>query len=295
MPGYNKAGKPATALTPPHVSIEEEEDTLTNSSHHLVSGSSTLKGLDYYQTDSLEPNGTSKGDHAPNAPSGHPQSNLMVSYANLPTSAMGSPIWKPHLLWQDDVDTTSSNFISSPIGELEAFPSILLPGNRLNETQRTPGSVSHSRSGSESEGVAYRQGVDRYGRRGSEASSHSRQGSDVSGKSDYGSDAGRHSRRGSDAGWQSRRGSDAGTHNADYKSRRDRNSHSEGGSSGDDLDDGKEDSIMWKKGKLLGKGAYGKVWEGLLSSAQMVAVKEVELDTHNLERAKSVSMAIHIM
>ncbi len=119
--------------------------------------------------------------------------------------------------------------------------------------------------------------------------------SDVSGKSDYGSDAGRHSRRGSDAGWQSRRGSDAGTHNADYKSRRDRNSHSEGGSSGDDLDDGKEDSIMWKKGKLLGKGAYGKVWEGLLSSAQMVAVKEVELDTHNLERAKSVSMAIHIM
>jgi hypothetical protein len=37
-------------------------------------------------------------------------------------------------------------------------------------------------------------------------------------------------------------------------------------------------SLQWKRGRLLGKGAFGKVWEGLLDSAQMIAVKEVELD-----------------
>ena len=40
---------------------------------------------------------------------------------------------------------------------------------------------------------------------------------------------------------------------------------------------------------MLGKGAYGKVWEGLLDSAQLIAVKEVELDFVNLEKAQSVS------
>lgn len=48
--------------------------------------------------------------------------------------------------------------------------------------------------------------------------------------------------------------------------------------------------LKWKRGRLLGKGAYGKVWEGLLSSARMIAVKEVELDTDSLERAQSVSL-----
>lgn len=51
----------------------------------------------------------------------------------------------------------------------------------------------------------------------------------------------------------------------------------------------KESCLKWKRGKLLGKGAYGKVWEGLLSSAHMIAVKEVELDTESLVRAQSVS------
>lgn len=61
----------------------------------------------------------------------------------------------------------------------------------------------------------------------------------------------------------------------------------EGESDGADVRDGT--CLKWKRGKLLGKGAYGKVWEGLLSSARMIAVKEVELDTASLERAQSVS------
>ena len=47
-------------------------------------------------------------------------------------------------------------------------------------------------------------------------------------------------------------------------------------------------SLQWKRGRLLGKGAFGKVWEGLLDSAQMIAVKEVELDIVG-QKAQSVS------
>lgn len=46
--------------------------------------------------------------------------------------------------------------------------------------------------------------------------------------------------------------------------------------------------LKWKKGRLLGKGAYGKVWEGLMDSAKMIAVKEVELDIVG-QKAQSVS------
>ena len=48
--------------------------------------------------------------------------------------------------------------------------------------------------------------------------------------------------------------------------------------------------LKWKRGRLLGKGAYGKVWEGLLDSAKMIAVKEVELDIAG-QRAQSVRAA----
>ena len=51
--------------------------------------------------------------------------------------------------------------------------------------------------------------------------------------------------------------------------------------------------LKWKKGRLLGKGAYGKVWEGLLDSAQMIAVKEVELDIVG-QRAQSVSLSFSL-
>ena len=60
------------------------------------------------------------------------------------------------------------------------------------------------------------------------------------------------------------------------------------GESGEEGGESKDGCLKWKRGKLLGKGAYGKVWEGLLSSARMIAVKEVELDTDSLERAQSV-------
>lgn len=62
------------------------------------------------------------------------------------------------------------------------------------------------------------------------------------------------------------------------------------GESGEEGGESKDGCLKWKRGKLLGKGAYGKVWEGLLSSARMIAVKEVELDTDSLERAQSVSV-----
>ena len=50
--------------------------------------------------------------------------------------------------------------------------------------------------------------------------------------------------------------------------------------------------LKWKRGRLLGKGAYGKVWEGLMDSAKMIAVKEVELDCESVERAQAVSPGV---
>ena len=46
--------------------------------------------------------------------------------------------------------------------------------------------------------------------------------------------------------------------------------------------------IKWKKGKLLGRGAFGRVWEGLMDSTRMIAIKEVELDTESQEKAEIV-------
>ncbi|XP_004589451.3 mitogen-activated protein kinase kinase kinase 19 [Ochotona princeps] len=40
-----------------------------------------------------------------------------------------------------------------------------------------------------------------------------------------------------------------------------------------------EDSILWTKGEVLGKGAYGTVYCGLTSQGQLIAVKQVALDT----------------
>ena len=48
--------------------------------------------------------------------------------------------------------------------------------------------------------------------------------------------------------------------------------------------------LKWKKGRVIGRGAYGKVYEGLLDSAKMMAVKEVEVDIGNSLRAQSVSL-----
>ncbi|XP_004674754.1 PREDICTED: mitogen-activated protein kinase kinase kinase 19 isoform X3 [Condylura cristata] len=40
-----------------------------------------------------------------------------------------------------------------------------------------------------------------------------------------------------------------------------------------------EEPIMWTKGEILGKGAYGTVYCGLTSQGQLIAVKQVALDT----------------
>ena len=52
--------------------------------------------------------------------------------------------------------------------------------------------------------------------------------------------------------------------------------------------------MRWKRGRLLGKGAYGKVWEGLMDSAKLIAVKEVELDPECPEKAQSVRVGIYL-
>ncbi|NXF81771.1 M3K19 kinase, partial [Sclerurus mexicanus] len=41
----------------------------------------------------------------------------------------------------------------------------------------------------------------------------------------------------------------------------------------------KRDPIMWTRGEVLGKGAYGTVYCGLTSQGQLIAVKQVVLDT----------------
>ncbi|XP_042539359.1 mitogen-activated protein kinase kinase kinase 19 [Dipodomys spectabilis] len=40
-----------------------------------------------------------------------------------------------------------------------------------------------------------------------------------------------------------------------------------------------EEAILWTKGEILGKGAYGTVYCGLTSQGQLIAVKQVALDT----------------
>ncbi|KAJ6665400.1 hypothetical protein lerEdw1_003240 [Lerista edwardsae] len=41
------------------------------------------------------------------------------------------------------------------------------------------------------------------------------------------------------------------------------------------------DPVLWTKGEILGKGAYGTVYCGLTSQGQLIAVKQVALDTCN--------------
>ncbi|KAL3841916.1 hypothetical protein ACJMK2_020005, partial [Sinanodonta woodiana] len=48
-----------------------------------------------------------------------------------------------------------------------------------------------------------------------------------------------------------------------------------------------EETIQWKKGNILGKGAFGIVWCGLTSEGQLIAVKQIELNTTSKEKAKT--------
>lgn len=47
-----------------------------------------------------------------------------------------------------------------------------------------------------------------------------------------------------------------------------------------------EEEIVWKKGNVLGKGAFGTVWLGLTNMGEMIAVKQVELNHSNLDEAE---------
>ena len=89
-------------------------------------------------------------------------------------------------------------------------------------------------------------------------------------------------------------GADSG-HGESSDEDRDGESSDGSGSEGEELqeqDQQEDNCLKWKRGRLLGKGAYGKVWEGLMNSAKMIAVKEVELDNESAERAQSVSLFI---
>lgn len=49
-----------------------------------------------------------------------------------------------------------------------------------------------------------------------------------------------------------------------------------------------EEEIVWKKGNVLGKGAFGTVWCGLTNKGEMIAVKQVELNHNNSDEAEKV-------
>ncbi|XP_067372129.1 mitogen-activated protein kinase kinase kinase 19 isoform X2 [Channa argus] len=47
-----------------------------------------------------------------------------------------------------------------------------------------------------------------------------------------------------------------------------------------------DETITWTKGEILGRGAYGTVYCGLTSQGQLIAVKQVSLDTFDPDAAK---------
>ncbi|XP_068724572.1 uncharacterized protein [Montipora capricornis] len=47
-----------------------------------------------------------------------------------------------------------------------------------------------------------------------------------------------------------------------------------------------EEEIAWRKGNLLGKGAFGTVWCGLTNKGELIAVKQVELNHSNWDEAE---------
>ncbi|KAL8569123.1 hypothetical protein ACOMHN_055039 [Nucella lapillus] len=47
-----------------------------------------------------------------------------------------------------------------------------------------------------------------------------------------------------------------------------------------------EETIQWKKGNVLGKGAFGTVWCGLTNEGELIAVKQIELNTADRQKAE---------
>lgn len=46
------------------------------------------------------------------------------------------------------------------------------------------------------------------------------------------------------------------------------------------------EDFTWKKGDLLGSGSYGRVWRGLTSDGEQIAVKQIVLDVSDREKAE---------
>lgn len=47
------------------------------------------------------------------------------------------------------------------------------------------------------------------------------------------------------------------------------------------------DVIQWKRGNMLGKGAFGIVWCGLTNAGELIAVKQIELNVTDMDRAEA--------
>ena len=54
-----------------------------------------------------------------------------------------------------------------------------------------------------------------------------------------------------------------------------------------------EDFIRWRRGTLLGQGAFGRVWLGLTLTGEMIAVKQVSLHS-DVMKAERVSCGVAV-
>ncbi|XP_013411766.1 ankyrin repeat domain-containing protein 12, partial [Lingula anatina] len=46
------------------------------------------------------------------------------------------------------------------------------------------------------------------------------------------------------------------------------------------------ETLQWKKGNVLGKGAFGTVWCGLTDVGELIAVKQINLNVHDMDKAE---------
>ena len=51
--------------------------------------------------------------------------------------------------------------------------------------------------------------------------------------------------------------------------------------------------LRWKRGRVLGRGAFGKVCEGLMDNAKLIAVKEIELVDMRSDKTQLVRITFH--
>ena len=76
--------------------------------------------------------------------------------------------------------------------------------------------------------------------------------------------------------YSNKRGGDSGQGESDEDRRHCSSDSSEEGE--EEVPPANREVLRWKRGRVLGKGAFGKVCEGLMDNAKLIAVKEIELD-----------------